>query len=78
MMKTIQMTLDEELVTSVDKLVKKFHTSRSEFTRLALKEAIKKFQISKLEKKHIAGYSAYPVAEGEFDVWGNEQAWGKD
>ncbi len=77
MMKTIQMTLDEELVASVDKLVKKLNTSRSEFTRIALKEAIKKFQVSQLEKKHAAGYAIYPVAEGEFDVWEKEQDWGK-
>lgn len=77
MMKTIQMTLDEDLVASVDKLVKKLNTSRSEFTRIALKEALKKFQVSQLEKKHAAGYAAYPVSEGEFDIWEKEQDWGK-
>ena len=34
-MKTVQMTLDEDLVKSVDKLVKELDTTRSEFTRTA-------------------------------------------
>jgi metal-responsive CopG/Arc/MetJ family transcriptional regulator len=36
-MRTIQMTLDDELVESVDKLVKELNTSRSAFTRDALR-----------------------------------------
>jgi len=35
-MKTVQMTLDDELVEAVDALVKKLHTTRSAFTRKAL------------------------------------------
>ena len=39
-MKTVQMTLEEALVKSVDQAAKKLHTTRSAFTRLALKEAL--------------------------------------
>jgi metal-responsive CopG/Arc/MetJ family transcriptional regulator len=37
------MTLDDELVESVDKIVKKLKTSRSAFTREALRDAIHRF-----------------------------------
>jgi metal-responsive CopG/Arc/MetJ family transcriptional regulator len=75
-MKTIQMTLDDNLVTAVDMAVKKMHTSRSAFTRRALREALHQISVSKLEQKHRAGYAAHPVAEKEFSVWEDAQEWG--
>lgn len=74
-MKTIQMTLDEDLIKSVDHIVKKLHTTRSAFTRGALREAIENYNTRKLEKKHRQGYQSHPVQSGEFDVWENEQTW---
>ncbi|MGD9227282.1 MAG: ribbon-helix-helix domain-containing protein, partial [Desulfobacterales bacterium] len=44
------MTLDDELVESVDKLVKELKTSRSAFTRDALREAINRFYKDLQEK----------------------------
>ena len=75
-MVTVQMTLDEKLVKRVDDLAHKLRTSRSAFAREALKEAIKKYQISELEKKHKNGYLRRPIAKGEFDVSEDERAWG--
>jgi len=40
-MKTVQMTLDENLIKSVDKIVKAIGTTRSAFTRDALRQALK-------------------------------------
>jgi len=51
-MRTIQMTLDDDLVETVDKLVKKMKTTRSAFARKALREAIEQINIKSLEKKH--------------------------
>ncbi len=75
-MKTIQMTLDDELVNAVDKIVKKLKTNRSAFTRYALREAIAKENISRLEVKHKRGYQNKPVNTTEFGVWESEQEWG--
>ena len=75
-MVTVQMTLDEQLVRRVDSMVHKLHTSRSAFAREALKEAIKKYQILGLEKKHKNGYQKHPVGKDEFGVFEDEQAWG--
>lgn len=75
-MKTIQMTLDEKLLYEVDKTVSKLNTTRSAFTRKALKEAIKKIHTRQLEIQHLKGYKKQPGKNGEFNIWENEQEWG--
>jgi len=74
-MRTVQMTLDEELLASVDEAAKKLKTTRSGFTRKALREALDRLTMSELEEKHRRGYEREPVRKGEFDVWEEEQAW---
>jgi len=72
-MRTIQMTLDDDLVTAVDGIVKKLKTTRSAFARKALKEAVRQVNIKQLEKKHKKGYGLYPADKTEFSVWEPEQ-----
>ena len=74
-MKTIQMTLDEELLYRVDQTIKKLNTSRSEFIREALNKSLDDIRIREMEKRHREGYRNKPVEPGEFDLWENEQAW---
>ncbi len=75
-MRTIQMTLDEDLVRLVDKAVKELKTNRSAFTRTALRDAINRYNVSRLEERHRKGYELHPVREAEFSVWEKEQDWG--
>lgn len=75
-MRTVQMTLDEELLASVDEAAKKLKTTRSGFTRRALREALDRLTIRELEQKHRRGYERKPVRKGEFGVWEEEQVWG--
>ncbi len=77
-MKTVQMTLDDELVKEVDYVVKRLHTSRSAFTRGALRKALAHYNIEQLERKHRQGYERHPVTGDEFSVWENEQSWGEE
>ena len=51
-MKTVQMTLDENLVKAVDSAAKKLGTTRSAFTRQALRSALKELRVRELESKH--------------------------
>lgn len=74
-MKTIQMTFDEELIDEVDKEVKKLGTTRSAFTREALRKILVYYHELELEKKQIEGYKSQPVKSGEFDNWEDEQVW---
>lgn len=77
-MRTIQMTLEDNLVKAVDKVIKKLHTTRSAFTRDALRDALDKFRVVRLEEKHHKGYERYPVNTEEFSVWEDEQKWGDE
>jgi len=75
-MKTVQMTLDDDLVSSVDKAARRLRTSRSAFAREALRSALERLRMQELERKHREGYAKKPAKRGEFDVWEREQAWG--
>jgi len=77
-MRTVQMTLDDDLVELVDKIVKKLKTTRSAFTRKALEDAVHSINIKHLEEKHRKGYELYPPKKPEFSVWEREQEWGDE
>ena len=77
-MKTVQMTLDEDLVKAIDQVSKQLHTNRSAFTRMALREALTRYNLKQLECKHRQGYEKKPVSPDEFSVWENEQVWGDE
>jgi metal-responsive CopG/Arc/MetJ family transcriptional regulator len=75
-MKTVQMTLDEQLVRAVDSAARKLGTTRSGFTREALRSALKEARVREWESKHRDGYKRKPVKRGEFSDWELEQVWG--
>lgn len=75
-MRTIQMTLDDDLVAAVDRMAKKLKTSRSAFTRKALRDAVKQLNINTLEERHRKGYERFPESKVEFSDWESEQEWG--
>ena len=77
-MRTIQMTLDDDLVKAVDRISKELRTSRSAFTRKALRDALARYSLEQLERKHRLGYERHPVAADEFSVWETEHAWGDE
>ncbi len=74
-MKTVQMTLDENLIASVEKVARRLGTTRSAFTRQALKTAPREVRINELERKHREGYRRKPVEREEFGDWEAEQVW---
>ncbi|MGB5618500.1 MAG: ribbon-helix-helix domain-containing protein [Desulfobacterales bacterium] len=77
-MRTIQMTLDDDLVKRVDTIANELNTTRSAFTRDALRKAVKHYNIRRLELKHRQGYADHPVNKNEFSVWEKEQNWGDE
>ena len=77
-MRTVQMTLDDDLVKAVDRVSRELSTSRSAFARKALRDAIARYNLEQLERKHRRGYEQHPVAAEEFSVWETEQAWGDE
>lgn len=75
-MRTVQMTLDEDLVTAVDRAAKRLGTTRSAFTRDALRMALREVRLRDMERRQREGYAKSPVRKGEFDRWEKEQVWG--
>jgi len=73
--KTVQLTLDEPLVKEVDKAVRDLGTSRSAFTREALRAALERLRTRVLEERHRKGYELQPVEPSEVHEWEEEQIW---
>ncbi len=76
-MRTVQMTLDEELVNAVDRMAKRLGTTRSAFTREALRAALVRSREREMERRHREGYLRNPPKAEEFQIWEKEQIWGE-
>ena len=74
-MRTVQMTLEPELVARVDAAAKRLGTTRSGFTRQALAEALERLAERELERAHREGYERHPVHADEVEDWEAEQVW---
>jgi len=74
-MRTVQMTLEDDLVKAVDRVSKELNMNRSAFTRKALRDALLRYNLEQLERDHRRGYAQHPVTAEEFSVWEREQAW---
>ncbi len=74
-MKAVRMTLDEDLIARVDRAARRLKTTRSAFTRQALRDALKRITTMQREAQHQRGYAAYPVGASEFSGWATEQVW---
>ena len=76
-MRTVQMTLDDELVQEIDQAVKRLGTTRSAFAREAFRAALVQLRNWEMERQHREGYARKPVEPGEFSDWEDEQVWVK-
>jgi metal-responsive CopG/Arc/MetJ family transcriptional regulator len=74
-LRTVQFTLDADLVAAVDKAARRLGTTRSAFARNALRAALRRLHERSCELKHREGYRRWPVKRGEFSDWEPEQIW---
>lgn len=78
MMKTIQMTIDEDLLERVDGLVEELDTNRSALIRELLERALVAHHRRELERLDEEGYrQSLPEAE-EVEMWLGVQDWGDE
>lgn len=77
-MKTIQMTIDEDLLQRVDETAYTIRTNRSAFIREALELALKHYHIQQLEEQDAAGYVRIPAQVEDAQDWLPVQAWGDE
>lgn len=70
------MTLEEELLREVDRVVKTLGTTRSALIRDSLRQYLKTIHMQRLEATHRAGYAKQPVVRAEFDMPESDRRWG--
>ncbi|WP_081995215.1 CopG family transcriptional regulator [Deinococcus radiopugnans] len=73
-MKTVQMTIDEALLSAVDQAAGESQETRSAFIRVALQAELKRRQNAAMEEAHRQSFQAQP----DDDVWQpSRRAWGE-
>ncbi len=77
-MKTIQMTIDEELLERVDELIAELDTNRSAFMRELLERALEAHYWRELERQDEEGYRKFPPKDEEVEMWLGVQDWGDE
>ena len=65
-MKTISVTLDEDLLQRVDRQVRSAKQTRSELFRIVLRDWLATRRRRRLAAEDRAGYDEHPVGAGEF------------
>jgi predicted transcriptional regulator len=76
MLKTIQITLPEDLLTKIDRIVAERDTNRSSFARQAFEDALFRLWVEKMERQHAEAYARQPEDPDEPAAWGSIQDWG--
>jgi metal-responsive CopG/Arc/MetJ family transcriptional regulator len=77
-MKTIQMTIDENLLVEVDTMIASLDMTRSAFMREAIKHALQRNRIKQLEQQEAEAYARLPMNLSEVLEWQTEQIWGDE
>ena len=77
-MRTIQIRVDHALAARVDERAKRLGTTRSEFVRQALRDALGRHDEAEMEERHKAGYRRIPPAPDEFAIPDEHRAWGDE
>ena len=76
MLKTIQITLPQELLSKIDQTVTALDTNRSAFARQALEDALFRLRIEQMERQDAEGYARQPQDLDEIALWESIQDWG--
>ncbi|MFH2116274.1 MAG: ribbon-helix-helix domain-containing protein [Spirochaetota bacterium] len=72
-MRTVQMTIDEALLSEVDQVIHSLRTTRSALIREALQLALHHYHIDVLKRQQAAGYARYPSTTSDVAEWAAEQ-----
>ena len=76
MLKTIQITLPQDLLVRIDQTVTELDTNRSAFARRAFEDALFRLRIEQMERQHAEGYACQPEDPDEIALWESIQDWG--
>lgn len=74
-MRSIQLTLDEDLANEINLVASQLKITRSALVRQALSQACLQLREKEQERRHQKGYARLPIDSDEFTDWENEQVW---
>ena len=76
-MKTIEVEIEESMLSEVESARRALDMSREDFVRTALERALCQREAIALERRHERGYDAHPQTREEVGAWEAEQVWGE-
>ena len=76
-MKNVQITIDEDTLTRVDRVGKPLGLKRSEVVRQALREWLRRRAVENFEQEWIAALQKKPDDAARAEEWTDIQAWSK-
>ena len=76
-MKNVQITIDEDTLTRVDRVGKPLGLKRSEVVRQALREWLRRRAVENFEQEWIAALQKKPDDAVRAEEWRDIQAWSK-
>lgn len=74
-MKTLLITMDDELMARIDERAKRLGATRSEFAWRVLQAALARLEETEEEERQKAGYRRIPPTPQEFDLPKADHAW---
>lgn len=76
-MKTIQVEIEESMLTEVEREAGALQMTPEAFVRTALERALRQREVIALERKQARGYEDRPQSADEVGEWEGEQVWGE-
>jgi metal-responsive CopG/Arc/MetJ family transcriptional regulator len=76
-MKNVQVTIDDDTLTRVDRASKPLGLTRSEIVRQALREWLHRQAIESFERGWIAALEGTPDDASRAEAWRGVQSWGE-
>ena len=73
--RTIQMTIDEDLLAEVDGATRELDTTRSALIRSSLMQFLEALRVRRLERQHREAYERLPQTDDELAPWEAVEAW---
>lgn len=76
-MKNVQVSLDEDTLSRVDRAAAPLGLTRSQIVREALREWLQRKAVNAFESEWIASLEAKPDDAGRAEAWSSAQTWNK-
>jgi metal-responsive CopG/Arc/MetJ family transcriptional regulator len=74
-MKTIQITIDPELLHKIDHDEESIKKGRSAFLRQAVRYYLEQKRLKSISEKYRLGYTQGLAKDDDLTIWENEQVW---